>query len=165
MTQHSNEIAAMFDEVWDDADFRFDIKAREIATDLARALHESGLSRTELCERLGWKPSRMSKVLGGGTNLTLKTLQQLSGAMGLELDMILRDPGQQRAAQPWEARHLEGDIHRLHGEAQHHPARSQAMLETARQLNQNAWQRTSRLDRVARSGHVFNDVLAAQGAC
>ena len=45
MTQPRNEIAAMFDQVWDDADFRFDIKAQEVATDLARALHESGMSR------------------------------------------------------------------------------------------------------------------------
>ena len=66
MTQPRNEIAAMFDQVWDDADFRFDIKAQEVATDLARALHESGMSRAELCEKLGWQPSRVSKVLGGG---------------------------------------------------------------------------------------------------
>ncbi len=165
MTQPRNEIAAMFDQVWDDADFRFDIKAQEVATDLARALHESGMSRAELCEKLGWQPSRVSKVLGGGANLTLKTLQQLSGALGLEFDVILRGPGQARAAQPWEARHLEHDIRRLHDEIQHHHARSQQMLETARQLNRNAWQRTSHVDRVMRAGHVFTDVPAARGGC
>ena len=103
MTQPRNEIAAMFDQVWDDADFRFDIKAQEVATDLARALHESGTSLAELCEKLGWQPSRVSKVLGGGANLTLKTLQQLSGALGLEFDVILRGPGQARAARPGKA--------------------------------------------------------------
>lgn len=84
MTQATAEVAAMFEEVWSDADFRFDIKAQEVATDLVRALEEAGMTRVQLCEKLGWQPSRMSKVLGGGANLTLKTLWQLCDAMGLD---------------------------------------------------------------------------------
>ncbi|MFA5685270.1 MAG: helix-turn-helix transcriptional regulator, partial [Lysobacteraceae bacterium] len=114
MTQAKAEIAAMFEEVWNDADFHFDIKAQEVAIDLARALEEAGMTRVQLCEKLGWQPSRMSKVLGGGANLTLKTLWQLCGAIGLEYDVVLRTPEQDRAAQPWEARHLGSDIRRLH---------------------------------------------------
>ncbi len=157
MTQPRTDIAAMFEEVWDDADFRFEIKAQEVATDLAHALHESGMTRTQLGEKLDWKPSRISKVLGGGTNLTLKTLHHLCEAIGLEFDVILRRPRQARAAQPWEVSHLQHDIKRLHEETIRNNTQSQAMLHSARQLNRNAWRRTSRVDRVAGAGHVFAD--------
>ena len=155
MTQPKTSIAAMFDEAWGDADFRFDIKAQEVATDLARALEEAGMTRTQLCEKLEWKPSRMSKVLGGGANLTLRTLYQLCEAVGLEFDVILRPRQQPRTAQPWEADHLQDDIRRLHSEAEHKHVQSRALLETALQISHSAWQRANRVNTVAASGHGF----------
>lgn len=155
MTQPKTPIAAMFDDVWSDADFRFDIKTQEVATDLACALGEAGMTRAQLCERLDWKPSRMSKILGGGANLTLRTLHQLCEAMGLEFDVILRQPQQSRAAQPWETSHLQHDIRRLHSEAEQRHVQSRALLETALQINRKSWQRAGEINRVAASGHGF----------
>lgn len=161
MTQSKTDIGSVFDNAWSDVDFRFEIKAQEVATDLARALHESGMSRTELCEKLDWKPSRMSKVLGGGANLTLKTLHQLCEAIGMEFDLILRRPQQARSPQPWEERHLQQDIRRLHNETVRNNTQSHAMLQAVHQLNRNAWRRTSELDQLTRAGHVYsrNDMI------
>ncbi|MCD9047144.1 helix-turn-helix domain-containing protein [Luteimonas sp. MHLX1A] len=165
MKQPRNDITALFSDVWEDADFRFEIKAQEIATDLARALHEAGMTRTQLAEKLDWKPSRISKVLGGGANLTLKTLHELCEAIGLEFDVILRGSRQARAAQPWEVPHIKNDIRRLLDDAQHAHARTQAMFETARRLNQNSWQRASYMNRLVETGHVFNDLPMMREAC
>ena len=160
MTEPTTSIAAMLDEIWSDADFKFDIKAQEVATDLACALDEAGMTRAQLCEKLEWKPSRMSKILGGGANLTLRTLYQFCEAMGLEFDVILRQPQQARAAmsQPWEASHLQHDIRRLHREAEHKNVQSRVLLETALQINKNAWQRANRVSSIAASGHGFDAV-------
>lgn len=90
MNRPKTDIDALFGEAWDDADFRFNIKAQSVATDLARAVAESGQTRTALAERLGWKPSRLSKILGGDANLTLRTLHELTEALGMAFDVILR---------------------------------------------------------------------------
>lgn len=45
----------------------------------------------------------MSRVLHGAPNITLRTLYDLTGAIGLEFDVIYRYAGQPRAPQPWEA--------------------------------------------------------------
>lgn len=164
MTQSKANIAAMFKEAWSDDDFRFDIKAQEVATNLARALHDAGMNRTQLSEKLGWRPSRVSKVLGGEANLTLKTLYQICDAMNLEFDVVLRTPNQAPAAQPWEASHLENDIRRLHDEVQHTHARAQAMLETARLLSRNSWQRASYINHMVSSGNVYTELQTGCGA-
>lgn len=163
MTQPKADIAAMFDEVWSDDEFRFDIKAREVATNLARALHEAGMNRTQLSEKLGWRPSRVSKVLGGEANLTLKTLYQVCDAVDLEFDVVLRAPNQAPAAQPWEVRHIESDIRRLHTEAQHMNAYSKAMLQNVRQINRSTWQRTVHVNQVIRTGHARAGVVVSHG--
>lgn len=83
------ELAQLWQHSLEDKDFRFELKAQEVAVELAAAVAEAGITQAELAQRLGWKPARVSKVLHGATNLTLKTLFELSEALGLEFALTL----------------------------------------------------------------------------
>lgn len=87
---NSNDFSDFARELWADDDMVFEAKAQEISTALASAVHRAGLSRAQLAEKLGWKPSRVSKILTGSTNLTLKTIFQICQAIDLEFDVVLR---------------------------------------------------------------------------
>ena len=108
-----SDIQRLFAEAWKDDDLRFETKAQEVAVQLAAAVRHAGISRADLAEKLGWKASRVSKVLTGNGNLTLRTIYQVAEAAGLEFDVILRSPSAQRAAQPWETREAVTEV--VHG--------------------------------------------------
>lgn len=58
------------------------------ATDTVSALLESlGLTRSELAERLGVSKGRVSQILSGSENITLKTLASLGWALGIRFDL------------------------------------------------------------------------------
>ena len=44
-------------------------------------MRERGLTRADLAARMGVSPGRVSQILGGGENLTLRTLAALSTAL------------------------------------------------------------------------------------
>lgn len=48
-------------------------------------LRASGLSRKEVCERTGWKPGYLSRILSGGENLTLRTVARFEDAVGADV--------------------------------------------------------------------------------
>lgn len=50
-------------------------------------LDELGMSRTELAERLGKRPSSVTRVLSGSVNITLQTMAEYDAA--LDLGIIL----------------------------------------------------------------------------
>ena len=50
-------------------------------------LEELGMSRTELAERLGKRPSSVTRVLSGSENITLQTMAEYDAA--LDLGIIL----------------------------------------------------------------------------
>src|SRR5436309_13312777 len=57
---------------------------------LARALRSSGLTQSELAARLGKTKGFVSQILGGGKNLTLRTLADVAGALGYRVQIQLR---------------------------------------------------------------------------
>lgn len=58
------------------------------ATDtLAGVLGSLGMSRKELASRLGVSPARVSQILSGEENLTLRSLAALAWALGLRIDL------------------------------------------------------------------------------
>lgn len=91
-----NKPAATMAELWakasEDSDFVFQLKAQDVAVTLARAVAEAGLTQAQLAKKLGWKPSRVSHVLSGAGNLTLRTLFDICTVLGFELDVVLRAP-------------------------------------------------------------------------
>ena len=58
-------------------------------------MRERGISRADLAARMGVSPGRVSQILGGGENLTLRTLAALSTALdarfGIELNTLKAD--------------------------------------------------------------------------
>jgi transcriptional regulator with XRE-family HTH domain len=62
----------------------------EVTEAMARALRSSGLTKAELAQRLGKSKGFVSQVLGGGRNLTLRTLADISGALGCKVQVQLK---------------------------------------------------------------------------
>lgn len=54
----------------------------EVTEAIARALKEVQITQSELAERLGKTKGFVSQILGGGRNLTLRTLSDVSDALG-----------------------------------------------------------------------------------
>jgi transcriptional regulator with XRE-family HTH domain len=52
-------------------------------------MRERGLSRADLAARMGVSPGRVSQILGGGENLTLRTLAALSTALDARFEIQL----------------------------------------------------------------------------
>ena len=59
------------------------------ATDTLEALVESlGITRKELAARLGVSQGRVSQILSGGENLTLRSLAAVGWALGIRFDLM-----------------------------------------------------------------------------
>jgi transcriptional regulator with XRE-family HTH domain len=53
-------------------------------------MRERGLTRADLASRMGVSPGRISQVLSGGENLTLRTLASLATALDARFELDLR---------------------------------------------------------------------------
>lgn len=79
----------------------FDIKKEMVADHIKSLVHHIGQTHTELCENLGWKKSRFSKVISGKSNLTLKTIFEISVATGYDFDLVFNNQNRNVCHQPW----------------------------------------------------------------
>jgi antitoxin component HigA of HigAB toxin-antitoxin module len=61
----------------------------QLTNEVTVHLREHGLTRAELASRMGVSPGRISQVLSGGENLTLRTLAALSTALDAQFDVQL----------------------------------------------------------------------------
>ncbi len=52
-------------------------------------MRERGITRADLAARMGVSPGRVSQILGGGENLTLRTLAALASALDARFDFEL----------------------------------------------------------------------------
>ena len=75
------------------ADAQIDEEMLALVTQLTNEINwhmrERGLTRADLAARMGVSPGRVSQILGGGENLTLRTLAALSTALDARLDIEL----------------------------------------------------------------------------
>jgi transcriptional regulator with XRE-family HTH domain len=55
-------------------------------------MRERGLTRADLAARMGVSPGRVSQILSGGENLTLRTLAALATALDARFDVELSTP-------------------------------------------------------------------------
>src|SRR5580698_7613690 len=83
-------LTALLAEASRSEDFAFEMKAQEIAVNLTSLLLHAGMTKADLARRLDWTPGRVSKVLGGEENLTLRTLHAVYGALGYTFDVVPR---------------------------------------------------------------------------
>jgi len=61
----------------------------QLTNEITVHLAEHDLTRSELAGRMGVSPGRISQVLSGGENLTLRTLAALSTALDAQFDLRL----------------------------------------------------------------------------
>jgi transcriptional regulator with XRE-family HTH domain len=76
------------------AEAQVDRELSELVTQLTNEInwhmHQRGLSRADLASRMGVSPGRVSQVLSGGENLTLRTLASLATALDGRFELSLR---------------------------------------------------------------------------
>jgi transcriptional regulator with XRE-family HTH domain len=60
-----------------------------LTNDITWYMRERGLTRADLAVRMGVSPGRVSQILSGGENLTLRTLAALSTALDARFDIEL----------------------------------------------------------------------------
>ena len=76
------------------ADAQIDEEMLALVTQLTNEINwhmrERGLTRADLAARMGVSPGRVSQILGGGENLTLRTLAALSTALDARFDIELK---------------------------------------------------------------------------
>jgi transcriptional regulator with XRE-family HTH domain len=61
----------------------------QLTNEITWSLRERGLTRADLATRMGVSPGRVSQILSGGENLTLRTLAALSTALDARFDIEL----------------------------------------------------------------------------
>jgi transcriptional regulator with XRE-family HTH domain len=61
----------------------------QLTNEITWYMRERGLTRADLAARMGVSPGRVSQILGGGENLTLRTLAALSTALDAHFDVEL----------------------------------------------------------------------------
>ena len=67
--------------------FEEEILFGEVTDTLEAVVEATGISKTELAQRLAVSPGRVSQILGGGENLTLRSLAAVGWALGLRFDL------------------------------------------------------------------------------
>ena len=65
----------------------------ETTEDVLVCMEAAGVTRAELARRIDMNPSQLSRVLGGTQNMTLRTLSDLSHALGLAPRLVFEGPG------------------------------------------------------------------------
>lgn len=61
----------------------------QLTNEVTWSLRERGLTRADLAARMGVSPGRVSQILSGGENLTLRTLAALSTALDSRFNVEL----------------------------------------------------------------------------
>ena len=74
----------------DNDDEMLDLVTR-VTNEVSWYMRERDLTRADLAARMGVSPGRVSQILGGGENLTLRTLHALSKALGARFDVELTE--------------------------------------------------------------------------
>ena len=77
-----------FEEYKDDPDYQFELTSIAVGEEIVDALLRLGLTRSGLAKRLGVSRPRISQILAGDENLTLRTL--VGVAVALESNLQVR---------------------------------------------------------------------------
>lgn len=80
----------------------FDVKKDEVAANLAALLALTGITRSEFAEKACWKKSRVTNVLSGKSNPTLRTVWEFCSRLGYDFDIVFRLFDEKRPSQPWQ---------------------------------------------------------------
>lgn len=90
MTDEITEYGHLFDEDATSPEYRLEALALRLSHEIADALTDRGISRSELAEKLGVSAPMVTKILSGRSNFTLKTLVTLADALDYEFEPVFR---------------------------------------------------------------------------
>ena len=80
----------------------FTLKKDEVGTDLVSLVAFTDTNRSSLAEILDYKKSRITRILSGMENLTLRTIHDVCKAVGYEFDITFRKKAEVKPLQPWQ---------------------------------------------------------------
>jgi len=92
--KETSPLAKAFKEASKDMDFQIELQKLTIVEELLQFMKRNGIRRTELAERMGVPPSRVTKMLSGDSNLTIDTLVRAGHAVGADLVQTYVPKGQ-----------------------------------------------------------------------
>ncbi|MEU8322234.1 helix-turn-helix transcriptional regulator [Nonomuraea sp. NPDC048881] len=72
--------------------------AQEVVDEITWYMREHKITRADLATSLGVSPGRVSQILSGDENLTLRTLSAVVDALGARLELTLGDAEDSPAA-------------------------------------------------------------------
>jgi plasmid maintenance system antidote protein VapI len=78
-------------------------KVQQFIGDILTAMDEQDVSRADLAELLECSPAYVSKLLKGGENLTMGTMERLAEVLGLDLAVSVRSQAAPEAEDPGES--------------------------------------------------------------
>ncbi len=100
---HSKEkdsLAEAFAHSISSVESQVEIQKLSIVEELLQHMKREGINRSELAERMGVGPSRITKMLSGDENLTIDTLVRAGRAVGADLIQTFVPQGQKGRWQP-----------------------------------------------------------------
>jgi transcriptional regulator with XRE-family HTH domain len=74
-------------------EFEFVNLSQDVRSAMCWRMQELGMTRKDLARRLDVTPGRISQLLSGDENLTLKTIAAISGCLGARAEMTLIPAG------------------------------------------------------------------------
>ncbi|MEX0829616.1 MAG: helix-turn-helix transcriptional regulator [Nitrospirales bacterium] len=87
MYTHKQWFLENLESIQDSFEFRLESHLFEIGEAIARFMKEQNLNRAQMAERLGVSRARVTNILNGNPNLTVKTLLKMSDVLGKELEI------------------------------------------------------------------------------
>ena len=87
-----------FDELFDaipSIESEAEYKKLMIMEEILRLMEAEGVNRSQLAERMGVKPSRITAMMSGGNNFTIETLVRAGRALGHDLHQTFAPMGHQ----------------------------------------------------------------------
>ena len=99
------------DEFQGDPDYEFTKVAIDIGEQIVARMEERGMTQADLARAMGVSRARVSQILRGNDNLTLKSIVAVAIALDCRVEMLLKplpttEPGQEAQLSPTETRPL-----------------------------------------------------------
>lgn len=63
----------------------------DLCESVNRRMSELGIGREELAQRMGKRPSQITRILSGKANITLRTVAELDSALNLGISLRISD--------------------------------------------------------------------------
>lgn len=88
-----NEVEQWLEEYAEDPDYQFELTSIAIGEEIVQRLLALNMTRSDLARKLGVSRPRVTQILAGDENLTVRTLVAVAVALGSQLTVSLTPVG------------------------------------------------------------------------